>query len=290
MHDDDWYGKEHENNERWLVSYADFITLLFAFFVLMFASAQTDKARARQVSESVTRAFTKGPSYGIDPRVAKVLGGTVDDIGAGNAMMRGPGGQLKDRSSADEDTAELLPSMKMLSAQLKEQISKGQLEIRLESRGLVVSFKQAVLFQSGDDRVSTEGLPILERIADAIRQLPNMVRVEGHTDSVPIHNSRFRSNWELSAARSIAVMDILINRFGITKDRLAIVGYAENASIDSNESPEGRARNRRVDLVIQTTMISSAEAHGQDGNTASQTAGSTSSKKDSNSGEYKRQK
>jgi chemotaxis protein MotB len=260
-----------ESHDRWLISYADFITLLFSFFVLMFASSQTDKAKARMVSESVVRALERGASHGRPPAVAKILGGTVDQLGNGNAMMRGPGGtQRNHRTDSDDVSAELLPSVAMLSNSLKVEIEQGKVEIRLEARGLVVSFKQTALFQSGDDRIDSEAIPTLEKLATAIKVLPNEVRVEGHTDSVPIHNSRFRSNWELSAARSIAVMDLFINRFGIPKSRVAIVGYAENAAVDTNESPEGRAKNRRVDVVIQNKPVavrssgSTLDGAGQD--------------------------
>jgi chemotaxis protein MotB len=241
-----------ESHDRWLISYADFITLLFSFFVLMFASSQTDKAKARMVSQSVVQALEKGASHGMKPAVAKVLGGTVGEVGPGNAMMKGPGGA--ERSRFDEPkkaAAELLPSLTALSEALKSDIEQGKLEVRLEARGLVISFTQTVIFRSGDDRVEPSSLPSLERVAIAVRPLPNDIRIEGHTDSVPIHNSRFRSNWDLSIARSIAVMDLFIHRFGIAKRRLAIVGYAENAAVDSNQSAEGRAKNRRVDIVIQ---------------------------------------
>src|SRR5437764_8640838 len=105
----------HENHDRWLISYADFITLLFAFFVVMFASSQTDKAKARMISEAVTKAF-EGKSAGVPPSVAKILGGTVDDTGQGNAMMKGPGGAQHARKDAPpEDVVELIPSLKQLT-------------------------------------------------------------------------------------------------------------------------------------------------------------------------------
>src|ERR1700756_5684258 len=103
---------EHENHERWLVSYADFITLLFAFFVVMFASSQTDKSRAKQISQAVEKALADGKTMGVPPAVAKILGGTVDDIGQGNAQMRGPGGSQKStKENPPENVIELTPSM-----------------------------------------------------------------------------------------------------------------------------------------------------------------------------------
>ena len=139
-----------ENHERWLVSYADFITLLFAFFVVMFASSQTDKARARAVSEAVEKALEEGHSLGVSPAVAKILGGTVDDKGQGNAQMKGPGGaQRAAKEAPPESLAELLPALKQLSADLEQEIKQGKLELRLEPRGLVISLRQSAFFSSG---------------------------------------------------------------------------------------------------------------------------------------------
>ena len=240
----------HENHERWLISYADFITLLFAFFVVMFASSQTDKARARQIAEAVQKAFD-GKSVGVPPTVAKILGGTVDDKGQGNAQMRGPGGaQHATKESPPENIVELIPSLKRLSSELESELKDGKLEMKLEPRGLVVSLHQSAFFPSGADAVAPSTYPILEKLAHVIGSVSNPVQIEGHTDSVPIHNARFNSNWELSCARSIAIMDLFCDRFDLPRSRFAVVGRADTSPVDSNDTEEGRARNRRVDLVI----------------------------------------
>jgi chemotaxis protein MotB len=240
-----------ENHERWLVSYADFITLLFAFFVVMFASSQTDKSKARQVSQAVVDALEHGASVGMRPAVAKILGGTVDDKGQGNAQMKGPGGaQRAAKEAPPEDIVELGPSLKALSTELEDEIKAGKVEISLEPRGLVVSLKQTAFFPSGTDEIDPATYPIMGKLAGALKGVSNPLRIEGHTDSVPIHSARFRSNWELSAARSIAMMELLSKRFGIPENRLAIVGFADTDPEASNDTPEGRAKNRRVDVVI----------------------------------------
>ena len=241
-------AESHENHERWLISYADFITLLFAFFVVMFASSQADKGRAQEVSQSVVKALE---GKNVKQRLAALLGGARDDTGQGNAMMRGPGGVRKpSEEKKDLKAAELVPSLKMLSEDLKKEIEAGQIQISLQARGLVVSFNQAALFPSGEDLVSAEAYHALERVALALAKIPNPVRLEGHTDSVPISTMRFRSNWELSSARSIAVMEMLTAKFGVPRERMSIAGYADTAPIASNDSEAGRARNRRVDIVI----------------------------------------
>jgi chemotaxis protein MotB len=241
---------EHENHERWLVSYADFITLLFAFFVVMFASSQTDKSKAKQVSEAVEKALKEGHSVSIPPAVAKVLGGTVDDKGQGNAQMHGPGGAQKAAKEEQADVMELSMSLKTLSGELAEEIKAGKVEVSMTPRGIVVSLKQAAFFPSGTDAVEMDTMPTLAKVAGALKAVSNPVRIEGHTDAVPIHTARFRSNWELSAARSISIMEVLSNRFEISSQRLAIAGYADTVPVAENDTPEGRARNRRVDLVI----------------------------------------
>jgi chemotaxis protein MotB len=238
---------EHENHERWLVSYADFITLLFAFFVVMFASSQTDKAKAKAVSEAVEKALENG---GVRAQVREVLGGTVDETGKGNAQMKGPGGSQKHDKEQKEKVAELLPSLQYLTKALEVEIRQGKIELHLEPRGLVASLRQASFFPSGEDTVDPGTYPSIGRIAETLRALPNAVRLEGHTDSVPIHTPRFRSNWELSAARAIAVMELLAVKFEVSRPRMAIAGYADTAPVQSNETDEGRARNRRVDVVI----------------------------------------
>jgi chemotaxis protein MotB len=237
----------HENHERWLVSYADFITLLFAFFVVMFASSQTDKAKAKAVSDAVEKAFEQG---GVRAQVREVLGGTVDEKGKGNAQMKGPGGAQKAEKEARDRVAELLPSMEYLSKALAAEIQQGKIELHLEPRGLVASLRQASFFPSGGDAVDPSTHESIGRLAGTLRSLPNLVRLEGHTDSVPIHTARFRSNWELSAARAIAVMELLAVNFEVPRSRMAIAGYADTAPVQVNETEEGRARNRRVDVVI----------------------------------------
>ncbi len=240
----------HENHERWLVSYADFITLLFAFFVVMFASSQTDKAKARQISEAVEKAL-EGKSAGVPPLVAKILGGTVDDTGQGNAQMRGPGGAKREAKDVPPDmVTELIPSLQKLNKELEDEIKSGKLELRLEPRGLVISLRQSAFFPSGTDEMPPSMYPSMAKVAAVIGSLKNSVQIEGHTDSIPIHNARFASNWELSAARAIAVLNLFTGKYDLPETRFAVVGRADTVPVDTNDTDEGRMRNRRVDIVI----------------------------------------
>ena len=244
--------RTHPNTERWLVSYADFITLLFAFFVVMFATAQTDNAQARAVSESVRRAL-QGDSF--KEAFSMLLGGMPAYKGLRTASQPGSGGEklnlgahspAQSAAGSPMTLTELLP---ILSIALQQEIQSGRLSLRMTPRGLTVSFSQTALFPSGEDEIAGDFYPTIQKIADAMNKLPNPARAEGHTDSIPIHNSRFRSNWELSAARSIALVE-LFTKYGVARERLSIAGYADTDPVDNNDTEEGRRKNRRVDLVI----------------------------------------
>ena len=246
----------HENHERWLVSSADFITLLFAFFVVMFASTQDNRLRVEQVSASVRDALEHGQ---FSNAISMVLGRGkhLNDQKPLHAIETPI--ERKPADLAPAHPADLNASLETLTRNLAPELAAGKVGLRLEGRGLVISLREAGFYASGDDTVSSAGSDTLAKIAGVVNALPNPVRVEGHTHSIPIHNSRFHSNWELSAARAIAMLGLLSTRFGVTEERMAIAGYADTAPADSNETEEGRAHNRRVDLVLLTRQGERAE-------------------------------
>jgi chemotaxis protein MotB len=258
---------QHENHDRWLVSYADFITLLFAFFVVMFASTQADRSKAKQYSEAVKEALEHGQ---LSAAISVVLG-------------RGKHEAVK---SMEEDTlhpaqpppapahpADLVKSLATLQSKLEAELKSGKVQVTLEARGLVISLREAGFFASGDNAIAPDSIPSIAKIAAVIQGVPNPLRVEGYTDSVPIHNSRFHSNWELSAARSIAMLELLRQSFQIPPERMTIAGYAENAPADSNDTVEGRAHNRRVELVLVSAEGEKVEPQpGQERSPAAGTA------------------
>ena len=224
------------SHDRWLVSYADFITLLFAVFVVLFASSQSGHSKARQVSESVKAAFE-----GIDP---------VHPAAQSNAP------------AVSKTSNSLQPSLQQLLQDLDSEIHSGKVQVQMGERGVTVSLSQATFFPSGADTLDPSTFPILEKVAALLRRLPNPVRFEGHTDSVPIHTPRYRSNWDLSAARAIAVMTRLQEQGRIAASRTAVSGYADTSPVDSNLSEVGRARNRRVDIVILNSAATAREPLG----------------------------
>ena len=221
------------NHDRWLISYADFLTLLLALFVVLFASSQLDKKKALQVSYAVTEALEQGAA--------------LEQGGAPHGKQQPSSGVIPEPKAA---VPELTASQNYLRQVLAEDIRTGKVDVHLDARGLVISLRQAAYFPSGGDEIASSGLDSLEKISRTIRDLPNPVQLEGHTDSAPIHNLRFRSNWDLSAARSIAMLHLFEDKYGIPGTRLAVAGYAETKPVDSNDSVEGRAHNRRVDIVI----------------------------------------
>jgi chemotaxis protein MotB len=235
------HAAAHENHERWLVSYADFITLLFAFFVVLFASTQADKKKAAEVSAAVRDALEHGQ---LSATLASMLGRPRHPAASQTIQKQPPS------AGAGSHPADLARSLETLEENLAVEIASEKIGLALERRGLVISLRESALFRSGDDAVDPACFPALSKICTEIRDVPNPLRLEGHTDSVPIHNSRFRSNWELSAARSIAVMEVLRSNFDIPYVRMSVAGYAENAPADTNDTAEGRAHNRRVDLVV----------------------------------------
>jgi chemotaxis protein MotB len=263
----------HPNHERWLVSYADFMTLLFAFFVVMYATSQSDKGKAKQISEAVSQALDNNH---VVVRLAALLSGASapkgntagDKPGAATTDgQKGKDGSAKMEKPIDPKAppADLSASLKQLTAELKKEIDAGKIRLSLEARGLVVSLTQAAFFPSGTDAIDPSAMESLGKIAAVARLLPNGIRLEGHTDSQPIHSVRFRNNWDLSAARAIAVLDVLNTKFNVPRERLAISGYAETAAIDTNDTEEGRARNRRVDIVVLTEQSMASQPLGTRG-------------------------
>ena len=245
---------EEGNHERWLVSYADFITLLFAFFVVMFASSQTDKAKAKAVSNSVSEAFDGGLALQKisqfvrgNTRTGKQADVARDNIKAAESVS----------SSRNDD---LLQSSKALIKALHPEIESGKIKIAMEARGLVISLQQAAFFPSGGVTLLTDAVPSMEKIAEVLSKLPNQIRLEGHTDSKPISNERFRNNWELSAARGIAALQWLETHYRIPSSRLAVVAYADTVPKANNDSEESRAMNRRVDVTVLNDSAVSQEA------------------------------
>lgn len=243
----------HVNHERWLVSYADFITLLFAFFVVLYSSSQMDKKKLVRVSAAIQGAFQQlgvfaGSTQGSVVRIEAAPAGLGQvnslDSGLMTSNMHntgaGSGGQGVDLTKLKRD----------LEDALGDQIKKHEIDMRVTPEGLIVSLSEVGFFNSGDAQLLEDGESTLTRIAKILNDKGFQIRVEGHTDNVPIHNARFQSNWELSTARATQVVALLVERHGFDPRLISAAGYSQYRPLASNETEDGRRTNRRVDLVI----------------------------------------
>jgi chemotaxis protein MotB len=229
--------EEHVNHERWLVSYADFITLLFAFFVVMFAVSQVDDKKMGRFTEAVQQATSIGvfdtngnKPIGVPPKSDK----PIDGAASGSAVVPiVPMGTIRQR----------------LSRSLAVALDAGRLTLVDGRDGLIVRLRDAAFFESASATIREEVMPDLEAVARTLRDLNNDIRIEGHTDAVPIRSSVYRSNWELSAARAAAVLSFFSASSGLSEERMNIAGYGSQRPLAGNDSSEGRSQNRRVDIV-----------------------------------------
>jgi chemotaxis protein MotB len=246
--------KAHVNHERWLVSYADFITLLFAFFVVLYASSQADKKKAAQVAASIKGAFQQ---------LGVFTGSSPDGVGIPGSpgtprpeLMEAPIRIIKVASATDKnkggngfgvDVDEL---RHQLESALGDEIRQHEIQMRVTPEGLVVSLREVGFFNSGQAQLLNSGNSTLARIATILGGHGFEIRVEGHTDNMPVHNAQFNSNWELSTARATAVVELLVEHHGFDPLLVSAAGYSEYHPVQANKTAQGRAANRRVDLVV----------------------------------------
>jgi chemotaxis protein MotB len=240
----------HVSHERWLVSYADFITLLFAFFVVLYASSKSDQKKQAQVSQAINSAFE---SLGIFPDAARKPANlkNVSAISRDEAvtpMNIIMGEDVLAPAQVKEDLARV---QKQLEKMLSNEIAQHTVSIQMGKDGLVISLREAGFFSSGSATPHAATLPVLREIAAALGRTAYDVRIEGHTDNVPIHNAEFDSNWELSSARATRIARVFLASSAIAPERLSAAGYAEYHPVTSNTTDSGRAENRRVDLVVK---------------------------------------
>ncbi len=237
---------EHVNHERWLVSYADFITLLFAFFVVLFASGQSDKRKAMELAHSMQAAFNHEGIFDVHSRTPPIS----DDP---NAVPHATPSPLALPVPALAQPTVAVKTEEHIREVVKKQIAEhrlgdGVIDVHASPEGLVVSLREAGFFASGSAEVRTESLAMLRTIAES---LPSQaMRVEGHTDNVPIHTAQFATNWELSTARAASITRLLIEWKIARPERVSAAGYAEFRPVARNETEQGRMRNRRVDIVL----------------------------------------
>lgn len=234
------HGGGHGNSERWLLTYADMITLLLALFIVMFAMSSMDAKKYESLSKSLSSAFhlTSGGNDGALDSSNQVL-----PAAGAQPILEGGNPEFKELQEAMQDLRERITRENGVEA------SKG-VSMSITERGLVVSLANTAFFQSGDAALRPEAYQTLRTIAGSLAFEKRHLMVEGHTDNTPITTSRFPSNWELSTSRATTVVRTLITDFKLSPKRLSAAGYGEYYPVASNNSAEGRAKNRRVDIVI----------------------------------------
>ena len=249
---------EHANHERWLVSYADFITLLFAFFVVLFSSSQVDKRKVGKISTAIQEAFQQmGIFQTANSRVPMV---TADPLPAENIQMLDDAKGMSGRGKMASPFEKMLASppgpkgmetlQKRLTSALRPELQRREVVLKANREGLVISLREIGFYESGSAELRPASQAAVQRIVEALRAQPNNIRIEGHTDNVPIHNARFASNWELSTARATEMIRLFITDYHVPAMRLSAAGYAEFHPAANNGTIEGRAQNRRVDIVV----------------------------------------
>jgi chemotaxis protein MotB len=242
---------EHASHERWLVSYADFITLLFAFFVVLYSTAQGDQRKAAQLAAAIQDAFQQ---LGVFPSATSSSGPSVSP-GSTQLMPRTPPNQVLETAAAqaqdgEDPVVDIEQLRRELERQLASEIDRDEISLRMEPDGLVISLREVGFFNSGSPKLKQRSLGAFEKVAHVLAERHNLIRVEGHTDNVPIHTPEFASNWELSTARATEVIRMLLVEYQFPPVRLSAAGYGEYHPIASNETDAGRQVNRRVDIVV----------------------------------------
>ena len=229
---------EHENLERWLVSYADFITLLFAFFVVMYSISAVNEGKFRVMTQSLAEAFNPM----VPMSASKFM--LTQEV-AGRIATRNP--VLIDLRLFEKVTREV------------KAIGTEGIKVKKSKDGIVISIADTLMFRTGEADLLEDAKKIQDKLGVLLADMSNTLRVEGHTDIIPIHTAEFPSNWELSSSRAIRVLKYLVEQ-GVPPERISAAGYAEFQPIAPNDTEEGRRLNRRVDIVIVESLLSSGSS------------------------------
>lgn len=238
-----------ENSERWLLTYSDLITLLMALFVILYASSNVDSKKYKQLSDSFRQAF--------------YVSGIFENSGPkGEDVIEGESGPVVDSNLGEETEEEKLEDVKAQVDKIVENSDlKGRITTAIE-RGLSISFSDNVFFDTGQAILKEDFKNDLMSISKVLNEMDNYIRIEGHTDNVIISNELYHSNWQLSSIRASNVAEFLVSDGNINPNRVSAVGYGEYRPLQSNDSEDGRAQNRRVDIVILNSKYNVSETNG----------------------------
>ncbi|WP_374244532.1 flagellar motor protein MotD [Zoogloea sp.] len=237
---------EHENHERWLVSYADFITLLFAFFVVMYSLSSVNEGKYRIMSDSVVNAFRK---LGVQTNNAQMASAPIPSIRPSGPP---PSPEIEEaRKAKAERVKNMAEEIRKVLAPL---VADGQVRVTEGAFGITVEINASVLFNPGEAQLGREAVAALRAVGQVVGPAEFPITVEGHTDTIPIATAAFPSNWELSAVRASSVVRLFVES-GVQPARLTAAGYGDQRPVADNATPEGRARNRRVTILIESRAV-----------------------------------
>jgi len=245
---------EAVNHDRWLISYADFMTLLFAFFVVLFAAAYRDNQSIRKLARAIHNGFQTMGAF------------SADESGSGGAYSTETPNADDNTSRVQNDKTPINPASagsvedmlqlrRQLEAAMGQELQNHEVVLQVTPEGFVISLKELGFFNSGQAELLPGAAEKIERIAKVLSKPGLDIRVEGHSDNQPIHNGQFRSNWELSTARAMAVLRLLLDDAGFDPKKLSASGFGEFRPVADNATPEGRRMNRRVDLVVVQSKL-----------------------------------
>jgi chemotaxis protein MotB len=247
----------HVNHERWLVSYADFVTLLFAFFVVLYSSSQVDKRKVGSLALAIQVAFQQLDAFDASnskrpardsaalPFAQVPLAENTERPGDFSPFVQPMEGLFATTSATPLQNVQK-DLMKALAPEIQEQV----VSVSARPEGLVVTLQEAGFYESGSATIRPAAQDAIDRLAAVLQSRGEPLRIEGHTDNVPIHNQHFDSNWELSTARATELVKLFIARYKLDASRLSAAGFAQYHPVALNDTEENRARNRRVDIVI----------------------------------------
>lgn len=241
--------EEHENHEAWIIPYADMVTLLFAFFVVMYALSLQDQEKLKAVSESLSNAFL-GTKSGANKSTQ------MDILGLEGMPPVARRFVMKQNITNQEIIEEIKKTLEQEGFDVIFQEEATPIQFRIDERGVVISISAGYLFGENSTEIPPELYPVISIVADVIKQTERLTLVEGHTDSLPVAGSAFYDNWDLSVLRASAMVKLLINEFQVQPQLLTASGYAEHKPIADNQTQAGRAQNRRVDVLMLNAKFS----------------------------------
>ncbi|MBC3795705.1 flagellar motor protein MotB [Acetobacterium tundrae] len=242
---------EKDNSERWMLSYLDFITLLFVFFVLLYSMSNVDQQKYEALAKSLNSALA-----GDQQSIAGAQQGSPEEMLAG--ITTTANNATADQGNTVEE--DLQNIVNLVNTLITEKGLQNQVTVNMGDIGVWITFKDYVLFDSGSTAIKPETVNILTDLGGILKTVDNYVRIEGYTDNVPIQNSIYSNNWDLSVMRASKVLDLIVTNSGFPSEKISAIGYGEYRPVATNDTEDGRSKNRRVDIVILRTDFNATEA------------------------------